>query len=247
MKQLGLGYLQYVQDYDETCPNGGSSYATGCGWAGQLYPYVKSIRVYVCPSDTSTAPPICSYGYNANCVVRGAVNPAVSPGPGYFPVGLALSTFLAPAKSVLLFEVQNNGGTTGTNYSLSAPMYQAGSDIFPGNGAYLGSSPTGYGHPEGSSSGELNGNGAGTNPLQYATGFMSWSNDSLTYFASATGRHSNGANFVLADGHAKWLMPTQVVAGNDQSSSTYCGPTQPTYWAAAATSCSAWAATFSTI
>jgi prepilin-type N-terminal cleavage/methylation domain-containing protein/prepilin-type processing-associated H-X9-DG protein len=60
-KQLGLGFMMYVQDYDEkypllaylngemtTCPNG-----TPCQniWATRIYPYVKSVQVFNCPSD----------------------------------------------------------------------------------------------------------------------------------------------------------------------------------------------------
>jgi prepilin-type N-terminal cleavage/methylation domain-containing protein len=63
-KQLGLGIIQYVQDYDERFPD----YAGDYGWAGQIYPYVKSTGVYKCPDDSNTAAspkvPI-SYQFNA--------------------------------------------------------------------------------------------------------------------------------------------------------------------------------------
>ena len=244
MKQLALGLVQYTQDYDETLPNGANPYDYGNGWAGQLYTYVKSTQVYVCPSDTSPLPPMSSYGYNSNCVVPGAAYTGIA--GGYYPVGRSISTFLSPARTVLLFECQNNGGSSGTNYSIGSPQYQAGSDIYPSSAGYQGSSPAGYGHPGNAGANELSGNGTSTKSLQYATGVMSWSNNDQ-YFTAPFGRHSNGANFVLADGHAKWMMPAQVVVGTTQTSATYCGPTQLTYWAAAATSCSYWAATFSTI
>src|ERR1700733_14163574 len=50
LKQLGLAYVQYVQDYDELMPSAisGSSWE---GWAGLIYPYVKSTGVYSCLSD----------------------------------------------------------------------------------------------------------------------------------------------------------------------------------------------------
>ena len=51
MKQLGLGVLQYTQDYDEKYPSGTNG-TRGRGWAGQIFPYVKSAQIYVCPSDT---------------------------------------------------------------------------------------------------------------------------------------------------------------------------------------------------
>src|SRR4051794_24830999 len=53
MKQLGLALMQYNQDNDEMYPsgvNGRSPYWTrSIGWAGQLYPYVKSTAVFSCP------------------------------------------------------------------------------------------------------------------------------------------------------------------------------------------------------
>ncbi len=55
LKQLTLGFLQYVQDYDEKM----LSYARGyynCGaiwtfWPHQLQPYIKNWQVYQCPSN----------------------------------------------------------------------------------------------------------------------------------------------------------------------------------------------------
>src|SRR3954464_4564899 len=54
LKQLGLGLLQYSQDYDEKLPSGleqsvGRHY--GFGWSGMVYSYVKNAQVYKCPSD----------------------------------------------------------------------------------------------------------------------------------------------------------------------------------------------------
>src|SRR5215469_16047426 len=58
LKQLGLGYIQYYQDYDENFPCGTAGAAAwpraGIGWAGQIYPYVKSPGVYACPDDADT-------------------------------------------------------------------------------------------------------------------------------------------------------------------------------------------------
>lgn len=87
LKQLGLGLLQYAQDYDETNTRvlyyeGNQSDTANCGdglsqngnamyyWMHAIYPYLKSGQVYNCPSgiprrnfdvgNTST-----SYGINA--------------------------------------------------------------------------------------------------------------------------------------------------------------------------------------
>ena len=62
VKQIGLGIMQYSQDYDErlpsyfnatpniTCPDGTT--LAGTTWAMEIYAYVKNAQVFTCPSDT---------------------------------------------------------------------------------------------------------------------------------------------------------------------------------------------------
>ena len=47
LKQIGLGLLQYTQDYDEKYP----ILTTQQGWVGALQPYVKSTLLFQCPSE----------------------------------------------------------------------------------------------------------------------------------------------------------------------------------------------------
>src|SRR5437763_14058162 len=49
LKQLGLGFLQYIQDNDELYPK--STGDAGQGWGGRIFPYVKNTQVFKCPSD----------------------------------------------------------------------------------------------------------------------------------------------------------------------------------------------------
>ncbi|MBC8134327.1 MAG: DUF1559 domain-containing protein, partial [Fibrella sp.] len=55
LKQLGLGVIQYVQDYDETYPIGvgEGSYGTNptAHWQQAIVPYVKADGIFACPSD----------------------------------------------------------------------------------------------------------------------------------------------------------------------------------------------------
>lgn len=54
LKQLGLAFQQYTQDYDEKLPilaQGGDSDGTG-RWPWAIQPYVKSHQVFLCPSDS---------------------------------------------------------------------------------------------------------------------------------------------------------------------------------------------------
>ena len=49
LKQLGLGLLQYTQDYDEYYPR--QNHPAGASWRQMIYPYVKSQQVFACPSN----------------------------------------------------------------------------------------------------------------------------------------------------------------------------------------------------
>jgi len=65
-KQIGLGIMQYVQDNDEMYPQlrvwdsaatfGGNGFETDYWWSQAIYPYVKSDKVYICPSNPDTGP-----------------------------------------------------------------------------------------------------------------------------------------------------------------------------------------------
>ncbi len=52
MKQLSLGMLQYVQDYDEYFP---PQNAGGAAFSQVVQPYVKSTQMMVCPSNPNNA------------------------------------------------------------------------------------------------------------------------------------------------------------------------------------------------
>lgn len=62
LKQIGLGILQYTQDYDERLPPSGFRGLTNatctnsnlrCNpWQGLVQPYVKSTQIFACPSNT---------------------------------------------------------------------------------------------------------------------------------------------------------------------------------------------------
>lgn len=49
LKQIGLGFLQYIQDYDEKFP----AVAASGGWANAVQPYVKTWQIFHCPSAQS--------------------------------------------------------------------------------------------------------------------------------------------------------------------------------------------------
>ena len=59
LKQIGLGLIQYSQDYDEKQPldqfgpdNDISGYGGRYKWMDAAYPYIKSEQIFNCPSDS---------------------------------------------------------------------------------------------------------------------------------------------------------------------------------------------------
>ena len=71
MKQLGLAMTQYSQDADGSFPAGTNS--AGNGWAGEIYPFIKSTSVYYCPNDPQEGKFI-SYAENRNMVKQNSVD-----------------------------------------------------------------------------------------------------------------------------------------------------------------------------
>ncbi|MGI4789795.1 MAG: hypothetical protein ACRYFS_13205 [Janthinobacterium lividum] len=66
LKHLSLGVTQYYEDADEKGPSGWDGFGRCSGWAGQVYPYVKSTGVFKCPDYAGTLAGTSSYGTNAN-------------------------------------------------------------------------------------------------------------------------------------------------------------------------------------
>jgi prepilin-type N-terminal cleavage/methylation domain-containing protein/prepilin-type processing-associated H-X9-DG protein len=58
LKQIGLGIMQYVQDYDETYPSRFVTYGTSSVyWPTLIFPYTKSAQIFACPPATSEGVP----------------------------------------------------------------------------------------------------------------------------------------------------------------------------------------------
>jgi len=70
LKQLGLGMMQYVQDNDETFPDGYDGQSTNINagqiffWPQAIFPYVKSYGVYQCPDNARSKTDACAYLFN---------------------------------------------------------------------------------------------------------------------------------------------------------------------------------------
>jgi len=279
LKQLGLAFIQYSQDSDERLPMGASAgrpdYGYGDGWAGRVYPFVKSTGVFVCPDDAvtpvkngaATLSPV-SYAYNAN--LAGSDLPADSANfISHVGIKGHLAQMNAPAKTVMLVEVTAAGypGDGRAVADLSSPAetgnqgYQPVPNCATGSPAVLGVFAAVGPDP------------ANNQPcvVPLATGFMGETSqriaNPITFsydqgpgkdYLAATGRHSDGSNFLLCDGHVKWLRGSQVSTGNiDTASPTASKNETPTDdqdqrlpmsgSAAGTESNQPWAATFSPI
>ena len=231
-KQLGLAVIQYEQDSDEKTPNGSDPQGLGTGWAAQIYPFVKSVAVFRCPDDpTHLLGTNVSYGFNRNCsVYQNYTGGYLSQGDG-----TALAKFNAPAKSVLLFEIANSG-----YYDITNPNGPNSIDVDGTNGddaghfqpagkQYEGGSVTGCGlggkydlFGYNCSEGSPTNNGS---QCMYATGYF---RDSRTDAASrtqftATPRHTDGANYTMADGHSKFFRANSVSGGYPGAPAGTCG------------------------
>ncbi|HEY3329431.1 MAG TPA: DUF1559 domain-containing protein [Capsulimonadaceae bacterium] len=216
-KQIGLGVMQYAQDYDELYPTG-AVYAVnggqGRGWAGQVYPYVKSTGAFYCLNDRFQKP-----GYYVSYALNNNFTNTTSP--------IQISQAVAPAKTVYIFEVDNNYQTTSTlDGSQSSNGCSNGTNSFSGGVTYIATGQMKY------------------DDLPLPTSVMKY----------ADGRHNGGSCFIMADGHVKFFMPKMVSCGyeNDLTAAnnpagTMCGGKKAsTSIIAAATSCtdSTIAATF---
>jgi prepilin-type N-terminal cleavage/methylation domain-containing protein/prepilin-type processing-associated H-X9-DG protein len=204
-KQMGLAFMQYSQDNDEKYPGGTNwFYPGGNGWAGQVYPYVKSKAVYLCPSDSTGNKEYSSYAYNSN-----NTNPDGSTVDSY-----SIAQYTAPSKTVLVFEVQGTYYDAGSTLDVSTETQDT-----TGSG---GSSPAGFGISGVGNAFVVSGAGAydATAHLKMATGYMRGVTPTdYSRYAAPLGRHTDGSNYLLADGHAKWMRGSAVSAG-------YTNPTE---------------------
>lgn len=208
LKQVGIGIMMYVQDYDEMYPLH-SQPRTGLGgelaalpttanftstgnvfWPHFIYPYVKNMQVFYCPSGLYTASG--TYGnLGANQLIM--------------PLGSASATSLAQAAIP----------SVATIYMImDASIYRL-------NPQYVTT-------PNGTTGEYLPGTGPGSAVNLDALTFGS----SLTALNSdyVRGRHFEGVNMLFADGHVKWLKSEIVYREAAKCTSTCSSYTVKSAW-----------------
>jgi len=118
VKQLTLGVLMYAQDYDEKLALAEMWYDVACPrpffngspskyhwWCNTIFPYVKNLHVFYCPSRTDIRYKL-AYGYNYGL---GYYNRAGGTSPRY--TGYKLAEILYAAETVLLCDSDWTGST----------------------------------------------------------------------------------------------------------------------------------------
>ena len=179
LKQIGIGFLQYTQDYDENGPltsmAGGMMSMGAYSWTTSTQPYIKSAQVFRCPSDSATrwgapnlppdAPP-----YTTSYVLNAWFAPDKVNAAGALDNYANLARVSEPARSIMLSEKAD----------LVAGSMLATTDHFH---------PMYWGSPSEESS--------------MMSGLV-WDAAANTTRELATARHLDGFNNLYADGHVKW-------------------------------------------
>ena len=183
LKQMGLGALQYIQDYDESYPpvsvNNGfpaSAYSSSFpfAWSDALQPYIKSTQVYQCPSDEFEAGtfPYAYTDYFYNSLLSRANQSILSESSRTVLFGESNGD---PAKSA---RVALNGCQSPNTSSYPA-LPACGPSSFVSNLT----------------------NSGGNSPTPPAVGPNT---GGTTLDTANVIRHLEGGNWAFADGHVKW-------------------------------------------
>ncbi len=200
LKQIGLGFIQYIQDYDERYPLATNGTAISSSWAQSIQPYLKSDQIYQCPSDSGPPdsrpafPGYTDYWYNAMLSYSGTVPVTSATAAVYDSTGLNQSALIASSLTILA------GDGDGTP-ALGIATARFRANGCGNDGAVSGTSP-GFGNCTGATA-------------QLATkGGMGAPNAS-----TANSRHLDGVNLAFADGHVKWYKGNAGTTSNSVGSS----------------------------
>jgi prepilin-type processing-associated H-X9-DG protein len=200
MKQLGLGMMQYTQDYDERTPMTLASPLDGSqhnralnfndsgaaiNWAAAIMPYVKSDQVYACPSapPPGAAPdPYAAYpptatsrcSYQGNAAVLGTL--AVQSGKTTRVVSLAQ---IPDTAGIVMLQEFNEA----TSFAQLRPLTWIG----------------GFN--------EYKGGGIGVRDYAFWHYYVSPSEN-------YSNQHFDGGNLLFCDGHVKWRKYSSLSSGD---------------------------------
>ena len=126
LKQIGLGIMQYSQDYDEKMPSyQADSPKADTPWHFAIQPYLKSIQLFKCPSNSGPATPFvygtpdATYGIPSipiSYVANGGDESSTTGMGGLrpfrkgFQTPTALASMIFPSTTIAISEVKNSAG-----------------------------------------------------------------------------------------------------------------------------------------
>lgn len=206
MKQLGLAFVQYNQDYDETFLSGANS-THDQGWAYQVYPYVKATAAYTCPDDLFV--PTAAQITNGYTLCSYFANPYLMGGNGAGGTNgtpIVANQLISPALTVELGEA--------TNSTMSANSTAAHPDNSPTTDGLTYYSPNGV--------------------MELQAGLLGAPEYTTLETPVAPGAHPDfpgrhtggGANWLAFDGHVKFITSGgQISPGRSEAGVAGCGIT----------------------
>jgi prepilin-type N-terminal cleavage/methylation domain-containing protein/prepilin-type processing-associated H-X9-DG protein len=236
MKQIGIGLMMYVQDYDEVYPCINRGFITGnttafyMMWTAQVMPYVKNTGIFECPDaimnnrstpnqDYICLPPV-GVSRGAACISTTGANWDIAPG---------LGAYRAPWKQYgvnehMVFYDDNTGRTFDQRVDNPRPISMASigkaADVpFVADSAHC-LIPT-------------------LDRVMHANiNRGDWwaypAPGSANRLDPRTARHTGGSNLVFSDGHAKWYSqggldadPARVSLGDQRWSKIPLRPDDP--------------------
>ncbi|BDI29315.1 hypothetical protein CCAX7_13660 [Capsulimonas corticalis] len=209
-KQLGLAMMQYIQDSDETYPTGlinkgpastsSGMIGTGLGWAGAISPYIKAPDMLRCPDDKPSPGNgvyTCSYALNFLLPAR------------------SLGYLVAPATTVQLFEVTNDtafvGSLTENALNHNNWIVSAVGDGWPAM-SWSNTAACGL-NGDYASAVNCDANGCTVSGWDPVCAAVSWT--TARHAPNSTDWRQGGSNYLLADGHCKYMRGENAALTND--------------------------------
>jgi prepilin-type N-terminal cleavage/methylation domain-containing protein/prepilin-type processing-associated H-X9-DG protein len=192
LKQIGLGFIQYAQDYDERLPNNQANTTQPTGpvgsagttpktltWDESIYPYVKSTQIFTCPS-AEAAPGVATKHNNQDTNANSLGQWTGQPHRDY-----AMNCNLLPSNGNQTGRQTVDGFLSLAAIPNTAEIFLAGESRRSNMGGYYASFL--YAHVS-------------------QVGAISYSNDD-----KGVGKvHLEGANWLYVDGHVKWQKPDAI-------------------------------------
>jgi prepilin-type N-terminal cleavage/methylation domain-containing protein/prepilin-type processing-associated H-X9-DG protein len=220
-KQIGLGILMYVQDYDEDFPH----YSDYCVripdplkptdpnhpagvrnmWQAGVYPYIKNWQIYTCPSDSipsSTDPFVnfydLSYGYNYGYLSTLEVTADPGCGATQWFAAVGLAQVQQPAQIVMIADAGGKTFNASGGSTLGSMVNPP--DAWPSTQYFYGAAQVGW----------------GLNCDDYFYGTKWGDTDGFAW------RHINGGNVCMVDGHAKFFQVARLASGTNYNPNSSC-------------------------